>query len=249
MILSPPARSGRLPVGAKRATLLPMAGHSLTIEDRVTVPDTAFDHDGYREWVVTQPPGVRTTYVCGEVLVEMSPESLETHNQVKLAVTLGLGLFVRDHDLGVVYPDGALVTHEGAGVSAEPDLTFVSWAAFDDGRVRLQPRAGDAADFIEIVGSPDLVVEIVSDGSVGKDTRLLRAAYASAGIREYWLIDARGADIVFDILVNRHGTFEASAASDGAPVSNVLGGRWRLTRHTNRAGRSAYRLDREDDTV
>jgi hypothetical protein len=55
-------------------------------------------------------------------------------------MTLGLGSFVRAHDLGVVDPDGALVTHEGAGVSCEPDLTFVSWAAFDEKRVVLRQR-------------------------------------------------------------------------------------------------------------
>jgi Uma2 family endonuclease len=56
-------------------------------------------------------------------------------------------------------------------------------------------------DYIEILGSPDLVVEIVSDSSVRKDTTLLRDAYWKAGVREYWLFDARGAEIRFDILV------------------------------------------------
>lgn len=76
-------------------------------------------------------------------MVEMSPASLDTHNQVRLAVTLGVGSFVRDHDLGTVYPDRALFTNEEAGVSCEPDLTFVSWVAFAGGRVRLVPRVGD----------------------------------------------------------------------------------------------------------
>lgn len=161
-------------------------GRALIIEDRVIVPDTAFDHAGYRAWVTSDvyPERVRTTYVRGEVLVEMSPESLEAHSKVKAAVTATLVSFVREHDLGEVYPDGALVTHEEASLSCEPDLTFVSWAAFDEGRVQLVRRAGDGSDYIEILGSPDLVVEIVSDSSVKKDTRLLREAYRLAGVRE-----------------------------------------------------------------
>src|SRR5438874_4558407 len=131
------------------------------IEDWIAVPDTAFDPAGYRTWVTSEayPERIRTTYVCGEVVVEMSPESLEAHNQVKAALTATLVTFVRAHDLGQVYPDGALVTNEEARVSCEPDLTFVSWQAFDEGRVRLQQRAGDPSDYIEIVSSPDLAVE------------------------------------------------------------------------------------------
>jgi hypothetical protein len=64
----------------------------LTIDDRVTIPGTAFDHPGYRLWVMSPayPEDVRTTYVEGEVLVEMSPESGETHNKVKTALTVAV---------------------------------------------------------------------------------------------------------------------------------------------------------------
>jgi hypothetical protein len=45
--------------------------------------------------------------------------------------------------------------------------------------------------FIEVEGAADLVVEILSDSSVGKDTRRLPEAYAKAGVGELWLVDAR----------------------------------------------------------
>ena len=226
-----------------------MSSRAVIIEERVTVPDAAFDHAGYRAWVTSDayPEGVRTTFVQGEVLVEMSPETIERHNKVKTAITVGLDVFVRAHDLGEVYSDGVLLTHEGAGLSCEPDCTFVSWASFDAGRVRLRPREHKQAEYIEIVGSPDLVVEIVSDSSVKKDTRLLRDAYARAEVREYWLVDARGPDIRFEILTNGSGTL-ATSINPGEPQnSRVLGGHWRLTRSRNRAGRFDYRLDRLAD--
>ena len=43
------------------------------------------------------------------------------------------------------------------------------------------------------------MVEIVSDASVKKDTERLPAAYHAAGIREFWLIDARGVEVRFTI--------------------------------------------------
>ena len=212
------------------------------IEDRIVVPRSALDHRGYRAWVTSDeyPERLRTTFVFGEVLIEMTPESVYRHNQIKLALTETLGAFVRKDSLGRVYPDGVLITNEAAGLSCEPDLTVISWASLESGRVRLQPRVQDASDSVELVGSPDLVVEIVSDSSVRKDTRLLREAYFAAGVAEYWLIDARAEDIRFEILERREEGFVASVAR----MSRILGGRWDLTRALDRDGRFSYTLSR-----
>ncbi len=229
-------------------TPLSALGRTLSIEDRIHVPERVFDLDGYRAWVKSEPcpEGVRTTYVSGEVVIEMSPEALERHNKVKTAITAAIAWFVQDRDLGEVYSDRTLLTHEAAGLSTEPDLTFVSWASFEHGRVRLVEQSGAPHDYIELLGGPDLVVEIVSDSSVRKDTTLLRAAYERASVREYWLIDARGHDVAFDILLNQEGVLCTPEDRFGPQVSDVLEGRWTLTRSTNRAGRFAYRLTHEN---
>ena len=221
---------------------------ALSIDERIRIPDGVFDLDGYRAWVTSNayPERVRTTYIGGEVLIDMSPESLERHNKVKTAVTADLVWFVRDRDLGEVYSDRTLLTHVRAGLSAEPDLTFVSWSAFERERVIRTQRAGTSDDDIELVGSPDLVVEIVSDTSVQKDTVMLRQAYARAGVEEYWLIDARGDELEFAIFRNEQGSFQASGAPRGPQQSLVLGGSWTLTRTTNRIGHFAYRLTHTD---
>ena len=39
-----------------------------------------------------------------------------------------------------MFSDGTLVSNEPAAVSNEPDLTFVSWAARESGRVVRGPR-------------------------------------------------------------------------------------------------------------
>ena len=221
---------------------MPPSTAAIVIEDRIVVPQSALDHQGYRAWVTSDeyPERLRTTFVCGEVLIEMTPESVYRHNQIKLALTTRLDTLVREGSLGRVYPDGVLITNEAAGLSCEPDLTFISWASLESGRVRLEPRVQDASDSVELVGSPDLVVEIVSDSSVRKDTRLLRKAYFSAGVDEYWLIDARAEDIRFEIL----GRSEEGFVASDARTSQVLGGRWELTRVLDRDGRFSYTLIR-----
>jgi Uma2 family endonuclease len=213
--------------------------------DQIRVPSAAFDHTGFRTWATSDdyPQNLRSTFVDSEVLLEMSPEELETHNKVKQAITVTLVSFVEEHDLGEGYSDGVLVSHLGAGLSCEPDLTFISWASWEQGRVRRTQKVGRPERFVEIEGTPDLVVEVVSDSSVRKDNHLLREAYLRAGIAEYWLVDARGDSILFQILQNQGKTFHSIAGWGQPQASAVLGGRWTLSRTRNRAGGYRYRLE------
>jgi Uma2 family endonuclease len=56
-----------------------------------------------------------------------------------------------------------------------------------------------------IVGSPDLLVEVLSPSSMGRDWRLKLMLYAESGIREYWIVDPKKRLIEF--LVNEGGRF------------------------------------------
>ena len=61
---------------------------------------------------------------------------------------------------------------------------FATWGTLEGDRLRLLPRSDGNPDGIELVGAPDLVVEVVSPSSARKDMVALRAAYARAGITE-----------------------------------------------------------------
>src|SRR5690606_31858636 len=91
------------------------------------------------------------------------------------------------------------VTCAQAGLSAEPDVLFFSNETLNSDRVNFVPKAGKSDLFIEAEGGPDMVAEIVSDGSVTRDTQRLPVAYFQAGVREYWLIDARHEKLFFQI--------------------------------------------------
>jgi Uma2 family endonuclease len=66
------------------------------------------------------------------------------------------------------------------------------------GRVTFVKKSDRDDEFVEIVGAPELVVEVVGASSVKRDLAWLRAAYARAGVREYWLVDAR--EILMNLL-------------------------------------------------
>src|SRR5262249_34297703 len=89
-------------------------------------------------------------------------------------------------------------------------------------------------------GRPDWVVEIVSRSTVHKDTQRLRTLYHRAGIPEYWLIDARGAEIEFQILVWRKKGNVAVWTPPGSDRSPQRGRRVRLGARRDPRGRRPY---------
>jgi Uma2 family endonuclease len=208
------------------------------------LPRRARTHAGFRRWITSEtfPEKVSPTFVDGEIWLSMSPESLETHNKVKGEITSTLIRLVRERDLGETYCDRALFSNVAARVSTEPDFLFVSWAAFECGRVTMTRRRQRQDEFIEIVGTPDLVVEVLSDSTIRKDKVRLKAAYERAGVPEYWIVDARGDQILFQILTLEEGAYQVSALADQPQPSKVLGARFALGRALNRLGRFTYTL-------
>jgi len=64
---------------------------------------------------------------------------------------------------------------------------------------------------------------------VVKDTRRLPAAYFQAGVREFWLADARGRELVFRIHTPGPSAYQAAEPdTDGYQFSPVFGRHFRL---------------------
>jgi Uma2 family endonuclease len=153
-----------------------------------------------------------------------------------------LGNLVVDLDLGKLCHDGLWITNDAADLSNEPDGTFVSWESLTSGRVQLI-ETGDDPDGIELRGSPDWVLEVVSNSSERKDTIELFTGYHAAGVREYWLIDARGDEIEFKILIWQPAGFAAAEPDAWGWIASQLFGRsYRLERTRDRLGGWKYAL-------
>ena len=139
-------------------------------------------------------------------------------------------------------PHSLKTGNEAAGISNIPDGAFAGWETFAAGRVRLVPREGETDQFIELEGTPHWVLEVVSDSSVRKDTQQLLQAYHRAGIPEYWLIDARGAEIDFQILWHQPQGYTAAPRRGRWQRSRVFRRRFRLVRRRDRIGLWHYQL-------
>jgi Uma2 family endonuclease len=207
------------------------------------IPASVRTLSGFRRWVHADsfPEKLKAHFIQGNLFIDMSKESIQSHVLVKKAVYQKLPNLMDEEDLGQFYPDGVLVTNIAAGVSNNPDGVAVLWQSFASGRVRYQ--SNEDKD-LEIQGTPDWVMEIISDSSVTKDKILLRRTYHKARIPEYWLIDARGDELEFNILHWRRRAYSAAVVTeDGWQHSEVFGHEFRLSRLRNRMGDWQYKLE------
>jgi Uma2 family endonuclease len=136
-----------------------------------------------------------------------------------------------------------LLVNEDADLSTTPDAMFCSVEAYRTGRVEYTERKEGSQRYLEVAGSPDLVIEVVSRTSVRKDTKRLPRLYFAAGIPEYWIIDARRDAIDFRILkAGRAKYIETEPDADGYRRSRVLDRSFLLTREPSPAGGYWYTL-------
>lgn len=206
------------------------------------IPSDASTLAGFRKWVLSDefPEKQPVMFLNGEIYLFMPKEDVFTHAAVKTPVAVVVGSLFRDLDLGDLYINGVLVTNVEASVSNNPDMVGILWESLASGKVRYVTNAEDRT--VEIEGSPDWLLEIVSDSSVKKDKHDLRRTYHQAGVSEYWIIDARGDAIDFQILHWRKSGYAAAPQKDGWRRSRVFGRSFQLTRSRDRRGCWRYVL-------
>ncbi|MFH1633152.1 MAG: Uma2 family endonuclease [Chloroflexota bacterium] len=127
----------------------------------------------YEEFLAQIDEDTLTEWVDGEVIMT-SPASMR-HQDIVCFLIAVLSTFVEEHTLGIVLPAPFQMKLIDSG--REPDLLFLSQSH----RERLEETYLD--------GPADLVVEIISPESIGRDRGDKFYEYEQAGIPEYWLID------------------------------------------------------------
>lgn len=222
-----------------------MAG-TVVFEERVEIPIDLRSLAEFRRWALSGdfPQRGRIDFLAGRIEVDMSPVDFFCHGTLKVELIRVLSQHVKDAGSGHLVTDRTRVSCPSAELSAEPDIVFISNQTLETGRARLVAAAtGQPGRYVELEGAPDLVVEIVSDRSVVKDTRRLPEAYFKAGVGEFWLADARSEQLVF--LIHRRGESGYQAVepdSEGFQSSAVFGGRFRLDGQRDGSGNWSFDL-------
>lgn len=213
----------------------------------IQVPGWVTNLESFRSWSEDEafPEKRRIAFLIGEVWIDLSKEQLFTHNQVKTAISAAISPLAKANCSGRYFTGGAFLSNIDADVSNQPDGTFVSTESFRTGQVRIIEGRGEG--HVELEGSPDMVLEVISRSSVEKDTVVLRQAYANAGIREYWLIDARSDPLQFDLL-RLNGNGYRNIRKTRSWVRSEVFERWfRLTQEAGPDGFPDFTLEVRED--
>ena len=209
------------------------------------IPDWVQDLHSFRSWVHTPefPEKVPSWWLDGAAWIDLSRQDLFSHVLMKGAIYAGLMNDANCRELGQFFSSGIFFSNVEADLAGNPDGLFVSHESILNKRVQFLDVAGCGNDYDEIQGSPDMMLEVVSNSSEEKDMKTLLEAYWQADIREYWLVDARSAPLSFDIWRHTPEGYVASPTHDGWLQSAVYERAFRLTQSLDRNGYPNYRLE------
>jgi Uma2 family endonuclease len=130
----------------------------------------------YDEFARLPNDGNRYEIIGGELYVTPAPTPL--HQEITGRLSDLLRPFVRRHRLGRAL-SGPIDILFAEGDYLEPDFIFVR-----QDRVGLFTKRG-------FEGAPDLVIEILSTGTMARDRGVKRQRYVQFGVAEYWVLDPR----------------------------------------------------------
>ncbi|NJN96852.1 MAG: Uma2 family endonuclease [Anaerolineales bacterium] len=131
----------------------------------------------YEEYLESSDDARIVEWVNGEGIIYMPP--LYPHQNIVSFLDGLLRLFIEFFYLGVLIPAPFEVKLWPGGPSREPDLVVVT----KENLAGLTDRRFE--------GAPDLLIEIISPGSVTEDRVHKFTEYEQAGVQEYWVIDPR----------------------------------------------------------
>jgi Uma2 family endonuclease len=134
----------------------------------------------------------------------MSPSPRPGHQKLVLRIARLLEDFVQAKQLGEVYVSPLDVVFSPRRV-AQPDVIFVAQA----NRKIIQDR---------IRGAPDLLVEVVSEGTWRRDRIEKKALYEQFRVAEYWIVDPEARTI--EVFALTQGAYQLHARGEGAEAVN-----------------------------
>ena len=119
--------------------------------------------------------GNRYEFIGGRLYVTAAP--VIRHQRISKRLEAALVRVLEDPGHGEVFYAPCLVEFPGVGDRVQPDLLFVS----DERREIIGEK--------QVLGAPDLVVEILSPSTAHRDRGIKLDLYARSGVRQYWIVD------------------------------------------------------------
>ena len=122
------------------------------------------------------PEGLRAEIIDSQIY--MSPAPFMIHQRILNKINNKLFNYLEERGHGEVVIAPMDVFFEEEKTSVQPDLV-----------VLLDTNPAVRENFGHIHGTPDLLVEVLSDGSQSYDLILKKELYERFGVKEYWVVD------------------------------------------------------------
>jgi Uma2 family endonuclease len=188
-------------------------------DEEVFIPEWVTSNETFLRWAESNeaPEKGRFGFLENQLWMDYSMESL-FHNFIKSAIYTTLGNWVSSRELGMLLPDGMLLSVPKLKFSTQPDGMFISHETWDRRRAFVKRNMQSHV----LYGTPDMVLEVISRSSVRKDTKLLKQLYWQAKVKEYWLVDSRSDEPTLTIQRRGSKGYRAVAAEEGWVKSSVF---------------------------
>jgi Uma2 family endonuclease len=140
----------------------------------MAIQDAARRKLTYEDYERIPDDGLRHEILDGEHYV--SPSPFRKHQRAALKLAGHLDRWVEEGSLGevLIAPYDVILSQHDI---VQPDILFIS-----------NERAGIINEK-NFQGAPDLVIEVLSDGTRKRDEGIKRELYERFGVKEYWLVD------------------------------------------------------------
>ena len=153
--------------------------------------------------------GLRYELIHGRLI--MAPAPKIKHQNTSGNLHLLIASYVKKKKLGTVLaaPTDVILDNHS---TLQPDILFVAM----ERREIIEPHA--------IVGPPDLIVEIISPGSVEQDRYEKKGLYEQHGVQEYWLVDPENKSVEILALKEKRYELAQVVSEKGEILSYVIKG-------------------------
>lgn len=162
----------------------------------------------YDDYLKT-PDDKRYELIEGDLL--MTPSPITRHQRILRKLLLKIASHVEEKGVGEVFVSPFDVYLDAENV-VQPDILYVS-------KERLDIIGED-----NIKGSPDFVIEILSESTAYRDTIQKKMLYARFGVKEYWIVAPGEAMIELYSLKNDEYSLEGTYRKQHTIESRVLPG-------------------------
>ncbi|MDH4127606.1 MAG: Uma2 family endonuclease [Spirochaetota bacterium] len=131
-------------------------------------------------------------------LIEMAPAPNYFHQNISKKIFRVLDLYVENHNLGEIQYSPIDVIFDDHN-TLQPDIIYIS----NDNKKIIKEKG--------VFGTPDLVIEILSQSTIAKDREIKFSIYEKFKVNEYWIIDPENKSV--DVFCLETNNFSLHASS------------------------------------